>query len=266
VDPNSEVFHVFDTPKETWAHGDGVFDLAGWPDSNTMKQQFGSTWEDLGNPWAETFRRWNGNTIIEADIALNPAQTWTLDDEAVYDGSGFRSFRRTMTHELGHMMGFGHEFNFLSVMNYPPDNYRPFPVPFMDDAEGIRQRYPAQKVETTDLGIYLFYSAGSMNWLQADFPSSVVAGSLFTVTNYQLENVGTRAVGTPTVEWYLTKARNFNGATFYFEAKGRVLTLDIMNPMICDESLERLPEGARGFLAQTGKLNDPGSRVGRSRW
>jgi hypothetical protein len=211
----SGVFRVFATPTGTWRYGDGVFDLAGWPNSATMKQQFGSTWEELANPWAITFQRFNGRTIIEADIALNPAQAWTLDDEWVYDGSSARSFRRTMTHELGHMLGLDHNFGGLSVMNYPPDNYRPFPVPYMDDAEGARQIYPAQVVETADLGIYLFRSAGYQNWVQADFPSSVRIGSSFTVTNYQLENVGTKRFDTLAVEWYLTTARNFNGANFY---------------------------------------------------
>ena len=211
----SDVFRVFTTPTGTWAYGDGVFDLAGWPDSATMKQQFGSTWEELDNPWAICFPRFNGGTIIEADIALNPAQAWTLDDEWVHDGSSARSFRRTMTHELGHMSGLDHNFGGLSLMNYPPANYRPFPLPFMDDAEGARQIYPARVVETADLGIYLFRSAGFQNWVQADFPPSVRIGSSFTVTNYHLENVGTQRFGTLAVEWYLTTARNFDGANFY---------------------------------------------------
>jgi Matrixin len=223
----SDIFRVSNNPTN-WAYGNGVFDLAGWPDSTVMNQQFGVTWADLGNPWAVCFRRFNGGTIIEADIALNPAQNWTLDDESVYNGSGLRSFRRTMTHELGHMWGLAHEFNFLSVMNYPPDNYRPFPLPFMDDAEGIRRRYPARKVETTDLGIFLFRSAGSQNWVQADFPSSVRVGSSFTVTNYQLENVGTRAVSTPAVEWYLTAARNFSSTTFFLGTT----TYPTLNPFV----------------------------------
>jgi hypothetical protein len=211
----SDVFRVFVTPTETWSYGNGVFDLAGWPDSETMRRQFGVTWEDLGNPRGTTFRRFNGGTIIEADIALNPGLPWTLDDEGVHDGSGLRPFRRTMAHELGHVWGLAHQFDFLSIMNYPPARYRPFCLPFMDDAEGIRQRYPARRVETTDLGIYLFRSAGSQNWQQADFPASVRIGSNFEVTNYHLENVGTRRVTTPTVEWYLTSVRNFNGTTFF---------------------------------------------------
>lgn len=227
----SDVFRVFTTPTDTWDFGNGVFDLAGWPDSTDLKEEIGVTWEDLGNPLAVTHINSKRGTVIEADIALNPAENWTLDDEGVYDGSGLRSFRRTMTHELGHMLGLGDNFNGLSVMNAPPNEYRPFPLPFMDDAEGIRHIYPARKVETTDVGIYLFYSAGSQDWLQADFPSSVSIGSSFTVTNYHLENVGTRPV-TPAVEWYLTTARNFSPPTFYLRTTtyGTLGPFEFFNP------------------------------------
>jgi hypothetical protein len=214
----SGVFQVYTTPRSTWAFDNGVFDLAGWPSSEVMKRQFGSTWEELGNPMASTFKRKDGNKIIEADIALNPAFSWTLNDEALYNGFNLRSFRRTMTHELGHVWGLAHQFNFLSVMNYGPNRYRAFTLPFMDDAEGIRQRYPDREVGTIDLGIDLFYSAGYQDWQQATFPASVAAGASFAVTNYQLENVGTQVVGTPRVEWYLTTLRNFNSAYYYLGA------------------------------------------------
>jgi matrixin len=211
----SGVFHVYTTPKSTWAYGNGVFDLAGWPNSDKMKRQFGSTWEELGNPYAETFKRKDGNKIIEADIALNPAFGWTLDDEAVYSGADLRSFRRTMAHELGHAWGLEHQFDALSIMNYSPNEYRAFALPFMDDAEGIRQRYPQHEVPTADLGIDLFYSAGYQDWQQATFPANVAAGNSFTVSNYQLENVGTQAFDTIAVEWYLTTRRNFDSAYYY---------------------------------------------------
>jgi hypothetical protein len=220
----SGVFQVYQTPTTTWSYGNGVFDLAGWVDSATMKQQFGKTWEELGFI-AVTFTRKNGNKIIEADVAFNPAYTWTLDDEWVYNGGSAQGFRQTMTHELGHVWGLQHNFNFMSIMNYPPGVYRDFSFPYMDDAQAIRALYASHKVETTDLGIYLYYSAGFQSWQDASFPSSVKIGSSFTVTNYHLENVGTKPVDAPAVEWYLTTARNFT-ATYYYLATTTYPKLD----------------------------------------
>jgi hypothetical protein len=39
-----------------------------------------------------------------------------------------------------------------------------------------------------------------------------------------------------------------------------------MNLVICNETLEPSPEGGRGFISPTGKLNDPGVEWGRSGW
>src|SRR5205085_1575893 len=33
--------------------------------------------------------------------------------------------------------------------------------------------------------------------------------------NYHVENVGTTTISTPTIEWYLTSARNFNSSYYY---------------------------------------------------
>jgi hypothetical protein len=208
----NDVFRV--SPTDSYGWGDGHFDLVGWPSSTDLQNTY-------GEPWGATtlgvcFRRYDsGGWLIEADIAMNPAYSWTLDDEWVYNGGSARSFRRTMTHELGHMHGLDHQFNYLSVMNYPPAEFRAFSFPYTDDAEGIRAEYPANAVNRTDLAVYLHYASGYQSVSDATIPGSVTAGEVLTVNNYQVENVGTTTIGTPTIEWYLTTARNFSSSYYY---------------------------------------------------
>jgi len=209
------VFKVY-TRRLEWRWRNGVFDLAGFPNDQDMRREFGQPWDS--NTLGICFQRKSSGKIIEADIALNPSFTWTLNDESVYDGGSGKSFRRTMTHELGHMWGLEHNFESLSVMNYSPSVYRAFSLPFMDDAEAIRAANSANKVETRDLGIYLFYSAGTKDWRDTTYPTSVKAGSSFTVNNYHLENAGTQVEQTPKVEWYLTNSRNFSDGYYYIGA------------------------------------------------
>jgi hypothetical protein len=206
------VFRVFTTPTGTYGWGNGRFDLAGWPSSASLQSVYGSPWG--ATTMGVTFYRQSGSLITEADVALNPAYAWTLDDEWVYNGGGAKSFHRTMTHELGHVWGLEHQFNFLSVMNYSPSVFRAYGIPFMDDAEAIRARYPTVAQARTDLGVYLFRSRGYQDWTDATYPSSVVAGNSFIVNDYHVENVGTNSIGTPTLEWYLTKQRNYSD-TYY---------------------------------------------------
>jgi hypothetical protein len=208
-----DVFHVYTNPTSTFGWGDGVFDLDGWVDSATLQSVYGSPWG--ATTIGVTFTRSIGGTIIEADIALNPAYTFTLDDEGVYDGGSAQGFRLVMLHELGHMLGLDHNFGGMSAMNYFPSVFRAFTMPYMDDAAGIRALYPGNSVSRTDLGVYLYYASGAQSVTDATYPASVVAGSSLTVNNYTVENVGTTSIGTPTIEWYLTSARNFDSAYYH---------------------------------------------------
>ena len=222
----ANLFRVYTNPTGTYAWPDGVFDLAGWPSDADRTRVYGSGWYCGSNcvTLGITFRRYDGNGwIIEADILLNPAVSWTLDDEWVFDGSSATGFRQTMVHEMGHMHGLEHNFGFLALMNYmQPNNYRYYAMPYADDAEGVRAEYPSLAVGRTDLGVYLYSETGScfdgtnfFNCIaEASFPASVVAGNSFTVNNYHVENVGTATIGTPTIEWYLTAARNYSAAYY----------------------------------------------------
>ena len=211
----SNVFHVFVTPTGTFAWGDNVFDLDGWISSATLQNVYGSPWG--ANTIGVTFSRWIGATVVEADIALNPAFSFTLDDEWVYDGSSAQGFRQVMIHELGHMLGLDHNFNGMSLMNYMPSEFRAFGLPYMDDAAGIRALYPGNAVARTDLGVNLYYASGFQSITDATHPLSVTAGGLLTVNNYTVENVGTTTINVPTVQWYLTSARNFNSAYYFLD-------------------------------------------------
>lgn len=210
----TEVFRVYTTPTGTYSWPDGRFDLAGWPSSSDLQRVYGYSWEP--GVIGVTFLRYDGSGwIVEADIALNPAFGFTLDDEWIYDGSSAQGFRHVMIHELGHMHGLEHQFNFLSVMNYMPSVFRAFAMPYMDDAAGIRFEYPGNTVSVTDLAVYLYYASGYQSVTDATIPSSVPAGGSLSVNNYHVENVGVTTIGTPTIEWYLTTARNFV-APYYF--------------------------------------------------
>ena len=223
----SEVFRVYTTPTGTYSWGNGVFDLAGWLTDAQRLSMYGSSWYCGTNctGLAVTFMRFDGGGwIIEADIALNAAVSWTLDDEWVFMGGPAIGFRQSFIHELGHMHGLNHDFDFLALMNYlQPGNYRYFAFPFMDDAAGIRFEYPGNAVSRTDLAVYLYYENGTCydgitfyNCVsEATYPSNVVAGASLAVNNYHVENVGTTTISTPTIEWYLTAVRDFNSAYYY---------------------------------------------------
>ncbi|MFO1305776.1 MAG: FG-GAP-like repeat-containing protein [Burkholderiales bacterium] len=223
----TNIFRVYTTPTGTYAWPDGVFDLAGWPSEADLVRVYGSSWYCGAGcvTYGVTFRRFDGGGwIIEADIALNPSVGWTLDDEWIYDGSAAIGFRQTFIHELGHMHGLDHNFGFVALMNYfQPSEYRFYAMPFADDAGGIRFEYPSAAVPVTDLAVYLFYETGVcydgttyFNCIsQSSFPANVNAGSSFVVNNYHVENPGTTTIATPTIEWYLTSARNYSSSYYY---------------------------------------------------
>jgi hypothetical protein len=204
----SEIFRVRTTPGNSYAWPDGVFDLTGFPSSADLQRVYGRGW--ASNELGVTVLRYSGNLLVEADVSLNPAFAWTMNQEAIYSSTtSAQSYRQTMLHELGHMFGAEHNFNALSIMNYMPAAFRAYALPYNDDAEAIRAVYGGPS--RTDLGIYLYRANGFRSVTDATFPTAATAGTAITIRGFHLENVGTELVSRPTIEWYLTRTRAFGG-------------------------------------------------------
>lgn len=208
------LFRVYATPSSTWAFGNGVYDLAGFPGNDQMISQFGAPWG--AGILGVTYVRSQSGTIVESDIALNPAYSWTVDDRAATRPGPFFSFSHVMLHELGHAWGLKHTFEVYdvwwdSVMNYTSQEYNLAKLS-TDDATGARSAYPGIAIRDGFLSSYTTQDTSFSN--NATYvpsypsPSVVRAGDSFTLINpIKLENNGTVNLANPTVEVYLVPQR-----------------------------------------------------------
>jgi hypothetical protein len=212
----ADVFRVLATPTGSFGWGNNRFDMCGFPSSATMQSQFGAPWDS--NTLGVCYWRTANNVLVEADVSLNPAWSWTLNDEWVFNGANAWSFRNVMLHELGHAWGLDHNFTDYSVMNYVTQSVGPLlTLPMMDDAEAIRRRYPSAAQSVSDVAVYLVNKGVPaadgkyQSWQEAAFPVSAKAGANIDISGYRLENVGTVAKNV-VVEWYLTSSRGFGSS------------------------------------------------------
>lgn len=210
------IFRVYTTPTETWAWGNGVFDMAGFPTDAQMIAQFGEGWG--ASTLGITYSRWTGNTIIEADVALNPAFCWTLDEARAQDSSNACwSFRQTMLHELGHVWGLAHPWEtqdvwWDSVMNYSPKAFR-IPLLFTDDAHAVRTAFGGPDRHDALISLYTTQSRdGNTSPTYKPTqpgPKTVKHGQNLAQGNnqFRIENLGTDVIATPKVDFHLVPSR-----------------------------------------------------------
>ena len=189
-------------PTGNWAWQNNRYDMAGFPDNQTMIDQFGAPWQS--NTLAVCWLRWDSTGFsIEADIAVNPAFNWTTIDFLTYNNTNLHNLDATLTHEVGHAWGLEHQFNALSIMNYSPHKYRAFNQIYMDDILGLRAAFAPQSVSRTDLGVALYYADGYQYFSDSTVSSqSVAPGDGVTIGNIVIENSGTATIS-PTIDWYL---------------------------------------------------------------
>lgn len=220
-----DLFRAASPPAETWSFGNGVFDFAGFPTDEQMSRAFGSTWGDIGQGvLGVAFVRRQAGSVVEADIALNPAQTWTLDlREGTRRGTGTPyPFQEVMLHELGHAWGLKHPWEtqnvgWDSVLNYKSKAYY-LGVLTADDTTAARTAYPGISLRDGLISSYTTrFQVPRETPLYIPTRSSVSSvrrGGTFSLTEpIKVENAGTVPLAQPAIEVYLVPQRfSFEGA------------------------------------------------------
>jgi hypothetical protein len=218
-----DLFRVSANPTATWSYGNGVFDLAGFPSEQQLTQHFDISWGELGaGVLGVAFIRRSNGVVIEADVALNPAKAWTLDDIEATRPGGAYSFKEVITHELGHMWGLDHPFEtqeawWDSVMQY---KFRIFYLGKIcaDDAMAVRKAFPpGVSIRDGLVSSYVTYWDGV--YLPTYDPAApkspnAKAGGTFSLNGpIKIENPGTVPLANSKVEVYLVPKRfSFEGA------------------------------------------------------
>lgn len=210
------------SPSRTWAYGNGVSDVAGFPDDAQMVAQFGEPW----GPGAFSFvasRIENGH-VVEADVALNPAFAWTADEDAATRPGGPFSFPRAILKYLTLAWGLGPSFGIdlsveerESVTGIAPQAFR-LATLYPADVQPALAIYPGPPVRDGLVSSYSLVPAPLAPFYLASrpTPSAVAVGGSFRLDQpVKLENVGSVALANPTVELYLVPKRfSFKKAIF----------------------------------------------------
>ncbi|HXT51349.1 MAG TPA: hypothetical protein VN811_09930 [Thermoanaerobaculia bacterium] len=197
----------------TWSWGNGVFDVAGFPDDSRLQAEFGRPWPP--GAYSMTVSRIQDGHTVEADIALNPAYPWTLD-EAEATRPGFPlSFRHHILEILGRIWGLEPSIFALEVprgesaVGITPQAYR-LATLFSIDAEAVRATFGDAPLVDGLISAYGVQPAPLYPVFlpSRPIPSSVRRGGKVSLsTPIKIENTGTEELVDPEVEIYLVPQR-----------------------------------------------------------
>lgn len=228
----------------TWSWGNGVFDIAGFPDDARMQAELGRPWP-AGALAFSLFRARDGHTV-EADIALNPAHAWTLDEAEATRPSFPPSFRQVILGFLGKAWGlemkifsFGDDLMGESAVGISLQAYR-LATLFSIDTEAVRSTYGGAPLLDGLISAYGVQPAPLFPAIlpSRPIPASVKRGGKFSLpTPIKIENTGTEDLVDPEVEVYLAPRR--------FSLEGAVLLKRFrVQASIARETLHHVAPGA----------------------
>jgi hypothetical protein len=211
------LFQVPPAPAATWSFGNGVSEIAGFPTDAELQRGLGHGWSTNALSLV-AWRAQNGH-IVEADIAFNPAQSWSLDDVEASQQDGPLPFRDSLLRELAMAWGDQGPFDPLGSPNFPvvsrdsvvnarSQAFRQA-VLLAEDAEAVRSTYPGTAVRDGLISSYVVIPSVLTPFYFAVHPSAATArtGGHFLLSPVKIENPGTVTLVNPAVEVYLVPQR-----------------------------------------------------------
>jgi hypothetical protein len=214
----ADLFQLPPAPAATWSFGNGVSDIAGFPTEAELQRGLGRSWGSQGAIALVAWRIQDGH-IAEADIAFNPAKSWSLDDAETSVQGGPLPFRDSLLSELASAWGDRGPFDLGpfqdfpivsrdSVMNLRGQAFQQA-ILLGEDAEAVRATYPGTTVRDGLISSYIVVpSQLTPLYLEArPSPATVRTGGRFLLSSVKIENPGTVTLENPAVDIYLVPRR-----------------------------------------------------------
>lgn len=162
-----------------------------------------------------------GSEMTEADVLMNNSFNWQLTRPGLGEDGTY--YQATSTHELGHALGFHHNFKNVSEMNYLPHFSR---YVTRADILNARQQFPGRVQQVTDLATYPFVydersQSGSDDGANAIkvasvTPTTVAPGGNITIKNWTVENLSNGPVSNVRLRLYLSTDTDITTSDTYF--------------------------------------------------
>jgi hypothetical protein len=205
-------------PAIPWSFGNGVSEIVGFPSETELQLVLGRGWGSGSAISLVAWRVQNGH-IVEADIAFNPAQSWSLDDTESLRQGGPLPFRDHLLAELADAWGDQGPFDPFDFLNFPVvsrDSVKNLrgqafrqAVLLGEDAEAVRSTYPGTAVRDGLISSYVVVPSALTPLYFEVRPSAatVRTGGHFLLSPVKIENPGTVTLVNPVVEVYLVPQR-----------------------------------------------------------
>ena len=159
-------------------------------------------------------------TFTEGDVLMNSLFPWQLTRPDL--GTDGQYYQATATHEMGHALGFHHNWKNVSEMNYMPHFSRYLT---RTDVLAARKQFPSRVTQVMDLATYPYVynesvqtgsgDAGDALSIASVSPAFVAPGGKITIKNWMIENLSNGPVAKAEILFFLSTDTTITASDIY---------------------------------------------------